>query len=226
MAKQNKQGAEKGRAKAQKKGAGKKSKAVQVVAAPADYVPRLKSKYHEEVIPFLKEKFQFKNVNEIPQLVKVKINVGIGDAHGDQRLLDSVVEEIQIISGQKPIVTRARKSISNFKLREGMQVGVAVTLRRFRMWEFLDLLFSLAIPRVRDFRGLSDKSFDGRGNYSFGVKEQIVFPMIDYDRVVKIHGMDITLVTTAKNDEEGYELLKALGCPFRKRQPVTSESAA
>ncbi|MBD3165907.1 50S ribosomal protein L5 [bacterium] len=188
-------------------------------------MPRLLKQYRETAVPNLKEKFGFDNVMQVPTVYKVILNVGIGDAHQDQKLLDSVIEELEIITGQKPVITRARKSISNFKLREGMQVGVRVTLRRYRMWEFLDRLFNLTAPRIRDFRGFSDKSFDGRGNYSIGIKEQIVFPEIDYDRVAKIHGMDITMVTTAENDEQAYGLLSELGCPFRKREKKAEAAA-
>jgi large subunit ribosomal protein L5 len=197
----------------------------ELVKAPADYTPRMQALYIEKAVPALKEKFGFSNPMRVPRLDKVILNVGIGDANNDQKLLDSVVEELTIIAGQKPVVTRARKSISNFKLREGMQVGVRVTLRRAHMWEFLDKLFSLAMPRVRDFRGVSDRSFDGRGNYSMGIKEQIVFPEINYDRVEKIHGMDITIVTSAPNDEEARELLRLLGCPFRKRDGEQQQAA-
>jgi len=201
-----------------KKDKGKKGDAAaELIEAPADYTPRMMALYSEKAVPALKEKFGFDNPMRVPRLEKVIINVGIGDANNDQKLLDSVVDELTTIAGQKPVVTRARKSISNFKLREGMQVGVRVTLRRAQMWEFLDKLFNLAMPRVRDFRGLNDRSFDGRGNYSMGIKEQIVFPEIDYDKVEKIHGMDITIVTSAPNDEEARELLTLLGCPFRKR---------
>ncbi|MCB2200106.1 50S ribosomal protein L5 [bacterium] len=182
------------------------------------------ARYVNDAVPALNKRFGFKNPMEVPHLEKVILNVGMGDAHADQKLLESVLDELTIITGQKPVVTRARKSISNFKLREGMQVGARVTLRRAKMWEFVDKLFSLAAPRIRDFRGLPDRSFDGRGNYSLGIKEQIVFPEIDYDKVVKIHGMDITFVTSAKNDEEAKALLEELGCPFRKRQ--TAETAA
>lgn len=208
--------------KAPKKG--EKAAEVKSAELPADYIPRLAQRYRDTVAPALKKRFGYSNALEIPRLEKVILNVGMGDAHSDQKLLDSVLEELTIISGQKPVVTRARKSISNFKLREGMQVGARVTLRREHMWEFVDKLFSLAVPRIRDFRGLPDRSFDGRGNYSLGIKEQIVFPEIDYDRVVKIHGMDITFVTSARNDEEAKGLLEELGCPFRKRQ--TAETAA
>jgi large subunit ribosomal protein L5 len=200
----------------------KKSKkdtaAAEVVPAPKGYIPRLLVKYNEENVTALKKRFEIKNHMDVPKLEKVILNIGMGDAHSDQKLLDSVLNEMTIIAGQKPVVTRARKSISNFKLRDGMQVGARVTLRREIMWEFVDKLFNVALPRVRDFRGLKDRSFDGHGNYSMGIKEQIVFPEIDYDKVVRIHGMDITFVTTAKNDEVGRGLLEELGCPFRKRQ--------
>lgn len=197
----------------------KKQAQVEVAPPPPGYVPRLLKTFREQVSPVLRDRFGYTNPMEVPTVKKVILNVGIGDAHSDQRMLDSVLEELETISGQRPVVTRARKSISNFKLREGMQVGARVTLRRYRMWEFLDKLFNLAIPRVRDFRGLSDRSFDGWGNYSIGIREQIVFPEINYDKVVKIHGMDISIVTTAGNDEEGRALLAELGCPFRKREP-------
>ncbi|HEX04301.1 MAG TPA: 50S ribosomal protein L5 [Bacteroidetes bacterium] len=188
-------------------------------------MPRMQKVYQDKAVPALTEKFSFKNPMRVPCLEKVVINVGIGDANNDQKLLDSVVAELTTIAGQKPVVTRARKSISNFKLREGMQVGVRITLRRAHMWEFLDKLFGLAMPRVRDFRGVSDKSFDGRGNFSMGIKEQIVFPEIDYDKVVKIHGMDITIVTSAPDDEEARELLRLLGCPFTKRGEEQQQAA-
>ncbi|MFH0882993.1 MAG: 50S ribosomal protein L5 [bacterium] len=181
--------------------------------------------YKEQIVPALMKRFGLKNVMEAPRLEKVILNVGMGEAHQDQKLLDSVLDELATITGQKPVVTRAKKSISNFKLRAGMQVGARVTLRRWQMYEFVDKLFNLAIPRVRDFRGLPDKSFDGRGNYTIGIKEQIVFPEIDYDKVEKIHGMDITFVTTASNDEQAYALLTELGCPFRKRQGAAQAAA-
>ncbi len=214
----------KGQGESQKQG--KKQQPVEVIPVPEGYLPRLQQKYQEEVAPALKERFGMSSSMEIPRMVRVVLNVGIGDAHQEQKLLESVLEELETISGQKPVITRARKSISNFKLREGMAVGARVTLRRARMWEFMDKLFNLAAPRIRDFRGLPDRSFDGRGNYTVGVKEQIVFPEIDYDKVVKIHGMDITFVTTAKNDEEGKALLEALGCPFRKRTPSPDQESS
>ncbi len=203
----------------------KDTAAAEVVPAPKGYVPRLLVKYKEENVAALKKSFGITNPMDVPRLEKVILNIGMGDAHSDQKLLDSVLNEMTIIAGQKPVVTRARKSISNFKLRDGMQVGARVTLRREIMWEFVDKLFNVALPRVRDFRGLKDRSFDGHGNYSMGIKEQIVFPEIDYDKVVRIHGMDITFVTTANTDEVGRGLLEELGCPFRKRQ-TEEESVA
>ncbi|MCY3706913.1 MAG: 50S ribosomal protein L5 [Gammaproteobacteria bacterium] len=182
--------------------------------------PRLHRHYLENVQPKLQEEFGFTNVNQIPRPVKVVLNVGVGEASRNQKFLDSVVEELSVISGQKPVVTRARKSISNFSLRTGMPVGCRVTLRRRRMYEFLDRLVSATIPRIRDFRGLSTKSFDGRGNYSLGVREQIIFPEIDYDRIDRIHGMDITVVTSTSKDDEALALLRELGFPFRGSLPV------
>lgn len=182
----------------------------------SDYVPNLKAKYNEEVAPALMEKFGYKNVMQIPRLDKIVVNVGCGDARDNSKVLDSVVREIGQITGQRPVITKAKKSVANFKVREGMSIGVKVTLRSDKMWEFLDRLFNVALPRVRDFRGISPDSFDGRGNYALGVKEQLIFPEIDYEEVEKIRGMDIIMVTTAKTDEEGRELLKLLGAPFRK----------
>ena len=182
--------------------------------------PRLRRHYLEKVQPKLQQEFGFTNVNEIPRPVKVVLNVGVGEASRNQKLLDSVVEELSVISGQKPVITRARKSISNFSLRAGMPVGVRVTLRRRRMYEFLDRLVSATIPRIRDFRGLSTKSFDGRGNFSLGVREQIIFPEIDYDRIDRIHGMDITVVTSTNKDAEALALLREMGFPFRGSLPV------
>ncbi len=166
------------------------------------------------------ELFGYTNPNQVPTITKVKLNVGVGEASKNQKLLESVVEELGLISGQKAVVTRARRSISNFQLREGMPVGAAVTLRSRRMFEFLDRLVSVAIPRIRDFRGLSTRSFDGRGNYTMGVKEQIMFPEIDYDRVNKIHGMDISVVTSTDKDDEALALLREMGFPFRGEEPV------
>jgi large subunit ribosomal protein L5 len=182
--------------------------------------PRLKKHYNENVRPKLQEQFGFASPVQIPTVTKVVLNVGVGDASKEQKLLESVVEELGVISGQKAVVTRARKSISNFSLREGMPVGASVTLRGERMWEFLDRLIGAAIPRVRDFRGLNTRSFDGRGNYTMGVKEQIIFPEVDYDKVVKVHGMDITVVTSTDKDDEGLALLRGLGFPFRGEVPV------
>ena len=175
---------------------------------------RMKKKYQEEVAPALMAKFSYKSVMEIPKLEKIVVNVGCGDARENAKALDAVVKDISEITGQKAVVTRAKKSVANFKLREGMPVGVKVTLRQDKMWEFLDRLFNVALPRVRDFRGISPNSFDGRGNYALGIKEQLIFPEIDYDKIEKIRGMDIVLCTTSKTDEEGRELLKLMGAPF------------
>ncbi|MCC9137656.1 50S ribosomal protein L5 [Pontibacter silvestris] len=175
---------------------------------------RLKEKYQAEVVPALKEKFQYKNIMQVPKLTKISINKGIGAAVSDKKLVDVGVEELSTISGQRAVATIAKKSVSNFKLREGMPIGARVTLRGEKMYEFLDRLLTIALPRVRDFRGVSDKGFDGRGNYTLGVKEQIIFPEISIDKVKAITGMDITFVTTANTDEESYELLKAFGMPF------------
>jgi len=176
---------------------------------------RLLSHYKERVRPRLQEEFGFTNIHQVPRIDKVIVNVGVGDGGRNQKLLDSVVEELTTITGQKALVTRARKSIANFSLREGMPVGVAVTLRRLRMYDFLDRLVSAAIPRIRDFRGIPTRSFDGRGNYTLGVKEQIIFPEIEYDSVEKVHGMDITIVTTTEKDDEAFALLREMGFPFR-----------
>jgi len=175
---------------------------------------RLKKLYKEAIVPELKKKFGYKNPMQVPKVEKVVLNVGLGQATQNIKLIDNAVAEIAAITGQKPVVTKAKKSIANFKLRQGMQVGVMVTLRRERMFEFLDRLFNIALPRVRDFRGLSPKGFDGRGNYSMGIREQIIFPEIHYDKVERIQGMNITIVTTARNDEQARELLSLLGMPF------------
>lgn len=188
--------------------------------------PRLKTHYRDHVAPKLQEEFGFTNPHQIPQLTKIVVNCGIGDAHKDQKLLDSVVEELGAITGQRPVITRARKSISNFSLREGMPVGVRVTLRRNHMWEFLDRLISTALPRVRDFRGRSTKSFDGRGNYTLGIREQIIFPEVDFDKANRIHGLDITIVTSTDKDDEGLALLRELGFPFRGAVPVAAPTVA
>lgn len=180
--------------------------------------PRLKEQYNNEFRDQLKSKLELDNVMRVPRLTKIVVNMGAGDAAADAKLIDGVIEDLRIITGQQPKVNRARKSVSNFKVREGQAIGAHVTLRGDRMWEFLDRLVALAIPRIRDFRGLSAKGFDGRGNYSFGVTEQLIFPEIDYDKVQKVRGMDITLVTTAETDEQGKALLDAFGFPFRRPQ--------
>jgi large subunit ribosomal protein L5 len=179
--------------------------------------PRLKELYLGEIIPALKEKFQYSSAMEVPKLTKIVINKGIGAATADKKLVDTGVEELTMITGQKAVPTYAKNSISNFKLREGMPIGAKVTLRGEKMYEFLDRLLSVSLPRVRDFQGIKDKGFDGRGNYTLGVKEQIIFPEISIDKVSTISGMDITFVTTAKTDEESYELLKAFGTPFASK---------
>lgn len=177
--------------------------------------PRMLTHYLEQARPKLAEVFGYTNPHQVPRITKISLNVGLGEAPKNQKLLDSVVEELGIITGQRAVVTRARKSISNFSLRDGMPIGASVTLRRKRMYEFLDRLVSVAIPRVRDFRGLATRSFDGRGNYTIGIREQIIFPEIEYDRVNKIHGMDITVVTSTNKDDEALGLLKQMGFPFR-----------
>lgn len=175
---------------------------------------RLRDKYTKEIVPALKEKFGYKSVMQVPALKKIVVNRGVGAATGDKKLIDSSLEEITTITGQKAIATLSKKAVSNFKLRENMPIGVKVTLRGEKMYEFLDRLTAIALPRVRDFKGISDKGFDGRGNYTFGVKEQIIFPEISIDKISKIQGMDITFVTSAGTDAEAYELLKAMGMPF------------
>jgi large subunit ribosomal protein L5 len=190
----------------------------------SDYSPRLKVRFAEEITPKLKEQLGLINVMQVPRLEKIVINMGVGDAIKDGRMLDAALADLQIISGQKPVVTKARKSIAGFKLREGMPIGAKVTLRGDRMWEFLDRLVTLALPRIRDFRGLDPKAFDGHGNYTMGVTEQLIFPEIDYDKVVRVSGMDITIVTTARNDDEGRELLTAVGFPFAG-QPAVSQAS-
>ena len=179
--------------------------------------PRLKEKYESEIVPALKDKFQYKSVMQVPKLEKISINKGIGAAVADKKLIDAGIEELTSITGQKAVATKAKNSISNFKLREEMPIGARVTLRGQRMYEFLDRLVTVALPRVRDFQGVKDKGFDGSGNYTLGVKEQIIFPEISIDKVNKINGMNITFVTTAKSDEESYELLKAFGMPFANK---------
>jgi len=176
---------------------------------------RLRDQYKAEIVPKLKEKFGYRNVMQVPKLSKVVVNMGLGDAIENVKVIETAAGEISTITGQKPVVTKARKSIANFKLREGVPIGVMVTLRRDRMYTFLDKLIAIALPRVRDFRGVSPKGFDGRGNYTLGIKEQIMFPEVNYDKIDKIRGMNITIVTTARTDEEGLELLRLMGMPFR-----------
>ena len=185
------------------------------------YVPRLKQRYLDEVRGALKEQLGLTNVMQIPNLTKIVVNMGVGEAVADAKVVERAMEDLAVITGQKPQIRRARKSIAQFKLRTGMPVGVRVTLRGDRMWEFFDRLLTLALPRIRDFRGLPDK-FDGRGNYTFGVTEQLIFPEIDYDRIDTVRGMDITIVTSAETDEQGRALLDAFGFPFRREQPQSS----
>lgn len=176
--------------------------------------PRLQEKYKNEVVQAMIEKFGYKNIMEVPKLEKIVINMGVGEAKDNQKVLESAVSDLTIIAGQKPILTRAKKSVANFKIRENMALGCKVTLRGAKMYEFADKLVSIALPRVRDFRGISDKAFDGRGNYSLGIKEQLIFPEIEYDKIDKVRGMDIIFVTSANTDEEARELLRFLGMPF------------
>ena len=184
--------------------------------AEEKYIPRLKTKYNNEVKQLMQDKFQYENVMMIPKFEKIVVNMGVGEAATDSKAIDGAVRDLRVITGQQPMVTRARKSIASFKLRAGMPIGAKVTLRGDRMWEFFDRLPSIAIPRIRDFRGISPKSFDGRGNFSMGVTEQLIFPEVDFDSVDHTRGMDITIVTTAKTDEEAKALLDAFGFPFKK----------
>ncbi len=187
------------------------------VAAPSEKVtPRLKTRYREEILPAIRSEFEIANVMQVPGLVKIVVNMGVGEAARDSKLIEGAIRDLTLITGQKPAVTKARKSIAQFKLREGMPIGTHVTLRGDRMWEFLDRLLTLALPRIRDFRGLSPKQFDGQGNYTFGLTEQVMFHEIDQDKVDRSRGMDITIVTTATNDEQGRALLKQLGFPFKE----------
>ena len=183
---------------------------------------RLAEAYKKEIVPELMKKFTYKSIMQVPRLNKIVVNMGVGAAVADQKLLEEAVKELETITGQKASIRKAKKAISNFKLREGVNIGAVVTLRREKMYEFLDRLVNVALPRVRDFRGLSDKSFDGRGNYTMGIKEQIIFPEINVDRITKILGMDVTMVTTAQTDNEAYELLQAFGVPFRKKEIKTA----
>lgn len=182
---------------------------------PEKYIPRLKEKYQKEIVPALMKKFSYKNIMQVPRLEKIVVHVTLGEAIQNIKLLDAAEKQIVLITGQKPVITKAKKALAAFKLKKGMPIGCKVTLRRDRMYEFLDRLISLALPRIRDFRGLSPKSFDGRGNYSFGIKEQFIFPEIDYDKVEMIHGLDIIICTTAESDEEAQSLLKEFGMPFK-----------
>lgn len=182
--------------------------------------PRLVDQFKKSITKNLMTQFQYKNVMQVPKLEKIAINVGMGQATQDTKLLDGVVKDLEIIVGQKPVTTKAKKAISNFKLREGLPIGVRVTLRERRMYEFMDRFINVAVPRIRDFRGFSDKSFDGRGNYTIGIKEHIIFPEIDVDKVSKVFGMDVTFVTTARSDQEAYALLKEFGMPFVKREAI------
>ena len=179
------------------------------------YTPRLKQTYQDEVVPELIKRFAYENVMQVPRLVKIVVNKGVGEAPTNKKLLDDAITELRTVTGQHPVTVKAKKSVSNFKLRQGMDIGAYVTLRGDRMFEFMDRLITLALPRVRDFKGVSPKAFDGHGNYSLGIKEQIIFPEIDYDKIDRIKGMNITIVTTASSDEEGRHLLKLMGMPFR-----------
>ncbi|MCP3735413.1 50S ribosomal protein L5 [Sphingomonas sp. RP10(2022)] len=194
--------------------------------ADAAYKPRMKGIYEETIIKAMVEKFGYKNVNEIPRLDKIVLNMGVGEATQDKKRVDQAASEMELIAGQKPVITKAKKSIAQFKLREGMPIGVKVTLRRERMYEFLDRFITIALPRVRDFRGLNPKSFDGRGNYACGIKEQIVFPEINYDRIDKVRGMDVIVTTTAKTDDEARELLRLFGFPFPQPEAEQQKQAA
>ena len=195
------------------------------MAEKQTYRPRLLTRYRDEIRPRLQGERGYRNLMEVPRLEKIVVNMGVGDAVRDARMLDAALEDLTTITGQKPLVTKARKSIAGFKLRQGMSIGAKVTLRGYRMWEFLDRLLSTALPRIRDFRGLTPDAFDGSGNYTIGVTEQLIFPEIDYDKVVKVRGMDITIVTTAHDDDEARAMLRALGFPFAG-QPAVAAAAA
>ena len=191
----------------------------------ADYTPRMKQRYDEQIVKAMTEKFGYKNALEVPKLEKVTLNMGVGEASQDKKKVQTAAEEMALIAGQKPVITKAKKSIAQFKLREGMPIGCKVTLRRERMYEFLDRLVTVAMPRIRDFRGLNPKSFDGHGNYAMGLKEQIIFPEISYDQIDKVRGMDIIVTTTAKTDDEARELLKLFGFPFPTEKSEEKEAA-
>ncbi len=199
---------------AEKKTAAKKTEKKSAKAVDTEGMPNLKAKYVTEVAPALMEKFGYKSVMQIPKLEKIVVNCACGEARDNSKVLEAVVSDLAAITGQKPIITKAKKSVANFKLREGMPIGAKVTLRSDKMWEFLDRLFGVALPRVRDFRGINPNSFDGRGNYALGLKEQLIFPEIDYDKIDKIRGMDVIICTTANTDEEGRALLELIGAPF------------
>ena len=203
------------------KGSKKESKKIET-AKEIKIKARLADTYKKEIIPNLMKKFSYKSIMQVPKLDKIVVNMGVGAAVADQKLLEEAVKELETITGQKASIRKAKKAISNFKLREGVNIGAMVTLRREKMYEFLDRLVNVALPRVRDFRGLSDKSFDGRGNYTMGIREQIIFPEINVDRITKILGMDVTFVTTAPNDNEAFELLQSFGVPFRKKEIKTA----
>jgi large subunit ribosomal protein L5 len=228
MAKEKEQKKQQGQKTEKKKGGKKEERQEQQPQQPEiEYgIPRLLEHWRKDIIPAMSKRFGYKNTMEVPYVEKISVNIGVGDAVQDAKILDGIVKELALITGQQPTITKARKSISNFKLREGMPVGVRVTLRRSRMYEFLDRFINTAVPRIRDFRGFSDKSFDGRGNYTVGIKEQIIFPEIDVDKVTRIYGMDVTIVTTAKTDEEAYELLKNFGFPFVRREEIVQKTDA
>jgi large subunit ribosomal protein L5 len=206
----------------QAKGAKKETKKVSAPEKEIKIKVRLADLYKKEIIPALKEKFAYHSIMQVPKLHKVVVNMGLGAAVADQKILEEAVKELETITGQKASIRKAKKAISNFKLREGVNIGAMVTLRREKMFEFIDRLINVALPRVRDFRGLSDKSFDGRGNYTLGIREQIIFPEMNVDKITRVLGMDITFVTTAKTDNEAYELLLAFGFPFRKKEIKTA----
>ena len=191
----------------------------------ADYTPRLKSKYEDEIVKAMTEKFGYTNRLQVPKIEKITLNMGVGEASQDKKKIQTAAEEMALIAGQKPVITRAKKSIAQFKLRDGMPIGCKVNLRRARMYEFLDRLVTIAMPRIRDFRGLNPKSFDGRGNYAMGIKEQIIFPEISYDKIDKVRGMDIIVTTTAKTDDEARELLRLFGFPFQGQADAEKEAA-
>ncbi|APE28330.1 50S ribosomal protein L5 [Aurantiacibacter gangjinensis] len=192
----------------------------------ADYTPRLKTKYNQEIVKAMTEKFGYENPMQVPKLAKITLNMGVGEASQDKKKVQTAADEMQAIAGQKPVITKAKKSIAQFKLRDGMPIGCKVNLRRDRMYEFLDRLVTIAMPRIRDFRGLNPKSFDGNGNYAMGIKEQIIFPEISYDQIEKVRGMDIIVTTTAKTDEEARELLRLFGFPFPAQQSEEEKEAA